>query len=198
MSSQILLQASSSSTLKMTISNRRALTLLKQIELLFRGATTPTPRKRSLRPRSSAPRGPTKSDEFLLQIWINLRTEYFPDRPELDTYIVAWSSRSQKRVLASCNIRQRKVVVARDLSEPSACRGINPVLYHELCHAVIGESVRVQRGKRQWHGAEFRALEARHPDIEAMNAWIRSGGWAMAVRSNRSRRAWTTRRAANV
>jgi hypothetical protein len=181
----------------MTISSRRALTLMKQIERLLRGGRAPAPRKRSSRPRPTAQRSSTKSDEFLLQIWTNLRTEYFPDRPELDTYIVAWSSRSQKRVLASCNIRQRKVVVARELFEPSACRWISPVLYHELCHAVIGEEVRVQRGKRQWHGSEFRALEARHPDIEAMNAWIRSGGWAMAVRSNRSRRAWETRRAAN-
>ena len=182
----------------MTISNRRALSLMKQIELLFRGATARAPQKRAARPRTAAPRGPTKSDEFLLQIWTNLRDEYFTDRPELDTYVVAWSSRSQKRVLASCNIRQRKVVVARELFEPSACRWINPVLYHELCHAVIGEGVRVQGGKRQWHGAEFRALEARHPDIEAMNAWIRSGGWAMAVRSNRSRRAWATRRTTHV
>ncbi len=182
----------------MTISNRRAVTLVRQIELLFRRATNSTPRKRTARPRPTTRRVSSKSDEFLLQIWTNLRAEYFPDRPELDTYIVAWSSRSQKRVLASCNIRQRKVVVARELFEPSACRWINPVLYHELCHAVIGEDVRVQQGKRQWHGAEFRALEARHPDIEAMNAWIRSGGWAMAVRSNRSRRAWTTRRAANM
>lgn len=181
----------------MTITNRRAVTLVKQIELLFQRTRSATPRKRRSRPRSTTPRAPTKSDEFLLQIWTNLRAEYFPDRSELDTYVVAWSSRPQKRVLASCNIRQRKVVVARELFEPSACRWINPVLYHELCHAVIGEGVRVQRGKRQWHGAEFRALEARHPDIDAMNAWIRAGGWAMAVRSNRSRRAWQTRRAVN-
>jgi len=181
----------------MTISNRRALTLLRQVELLFRGATTRIPRNRSARPRPTTPRAPSKSDEFLLRIWTNLRIEYFPDRPELDSYIVAWSSRAQKRVLASCNIRQRKVVVARELFEPSACRWISPVLYHELCHAVIGEEVRVQRGKRQWHGSQFRELEARHPDIEAMNAWIRSGGWAMAVRSNRSRRAWANRRAAS-
>jgi hypothetical protein len=54
---------------------------------------------------------------------------------------------------------------------------------------VIGEGVRTSGGRRQWHGREFRALEARHPDIEAMNVWIRSGGWAMAVRANRARRS---------
>jgi hypothetical protein len=69
------------------------------------------------------------------------------------------------------------------------------VLYHELCHAVIGEGVHLSGGKRQWHGQQFRELEARHPDIEAMNYWIRSGGWAMAVRSNRARSAWTQRKA---
>jgi predicted SprT family Zn-dependent metalloprotease len=123
--------------------------------------------------------------------------EYYPDRPELDSYVVSWSSRSQKRVLASCNIRRRRVVVARELFEPTACQWIAPVLYHELCHAVIGEGVHLQGGKRQWHGAEFRTLEARHPDIPAMNAWIRSGGWAMAVRSHRARQAWSRRKAAN-
>jgi hypothetical protein len=29
-----------------------------------------------------------------------------------------------------------------------------------------------------------------------MNAWIRSGGWAMAVRSHRARRAWSRRKTA--
>lgn len=169
----------------------------KQLEMLFgRGAKkTPSSPRRRRAPRAS----PTvTSDEFLLKVWMNLRAEYFPDRPELDTYVIAWSSRSQKRVLASCNIRQRRVVVARELFEPSACRWIAPVLYHELCHAVIGEGVRVRGGKRQWHGADFRRLEAMHPDIEAMNAWIRSGGWAMAVRSNRSRRSWPARQAASA
>ena len=169
----------------------------KQLDILFgRGArkTTRSPRRRR------APRAvqAVTSDEFLLKVWVNLRAEYFPDRPELDTYVVAWSSRSQKRVLASCNIRQRRVIVARELFEPSACRWISPVLYHELCHAVIGEEVHVSGGRRQWHGAEFRRLEARHPDSEAMNAWIRSGGWAMAVRSNRTRRSWAARQATSA
>jgi hypothetical protein len=30
-----------------------------------------------------------------------------------------------------------------------------------------------------------------------MNAWIRAGGWAMAVRSHRARQAWSRRKAAN-
>lgn len=182
----------------MTISNRATISLMRQIELLFSRTV-----RRSSRPaksrvtRTTRARSAGTSDEFLRSVWTNLRTEYYPDRPELDSYVVAWSSRPQKRVLASCNIRRRKVVVARELFEPAACRWIAPVLYHELCHAVIGEGVHLRSGKRQWHGAEFRALEARHPDIPAMNAWIRSGGWAMAVRSHRARQAWSRRKATN-
>ncbi len=134
------------------------------------------------------------SDEFLLTVWRNLRLEFFPDRPDVDDYIVTWSSRPQKRVLASCNIRRRRIVVAQELFEPAASRWIAPVLYHEMCHAVIGEGVHLsQSGKRQWHGRQFRQLEAQHPDIEAMNAWIATGGWAMAVRSHRARQAWRMR-----
>lgn len=134
------------------------------------------------------------SDEFLHTVWRNLRAEFFPEIPDLDTYTVTWAHRPQKRVLASCNIRARRVMVARELFEPTASCWIAPVLYHEMCHAAIGERVeRSARGKRLWHGSEFRRLEARHPDIPAMNAWIQTGGWAMAVRSYRSRRAWQTR-----
>lgn len=136
-----------------------------------------------------------KSDEFLLTVWKNLRREFFPDHAHIDEYTVAWSARPQKRVLASCNIRRRRIVVAQELFEPTAARWIAPVLYHEMCHAVIGEGVHLsQSGKRLWHGRQFRQLEARHPDIEAMNAWIATGGWAMAVRSHRARRAWRGRR----
>jgi predicted metal-dependent hydrolase len=182
----------------MTISNRTARTLVRQIELLFSRTTKrSTPTRRPQRTRATRSHSPGTSDEFLHNLWRNLRAEYYPDRPELDSYVVAWSSRRQKRVLASCNIRRHRVVVARELFEPTACQWIAPVLYHELCHAVIGEGVHLQSGKRQWHGAEFRALEARHPDIPAMNAWIRSGGWAMAVRSHRARQAWSRRRVAS-
>jgi len=135
------------------------------------------------------------SDPFLHQVWTELRKEYYPERPDLDSYVVAWSARNQKRVLASCNIRRHRVVVAKELFEPSAVRWIAPVLYHELCHAVLGEEVISASGRRLWHGVEFRALEARHPDIPALNLWIRSGGWAMAVRSHRSRMAWNNRKA---
>jgi len=155
--------------------------ILHQIEML-------------LTPRTQRPFCSGQSDQFLYDVWCGLRREFFPERTDLDGYTVTWSSRCQKRVLASCNIRQRKVVVARELFEPAAVRWIGPVLYHELCHAVIDEDVaRSRRGKRLWHGAQFKELEARHPDIPALHAWICSGGWAMAVRSNRTRRMWHAR-----
>lgn len=146
-------------------------------------------------PRPGRARGHVAtSDEFLLTVWHNLRREFFPDHAHIDQYTVTWSPRPQKRVLASCNIRRRRIVVAQELFEPSATRWIAPVLYHEMCHAVIGEGVHLsQSGKRLWHGRQFRQLEAKHPDIEAMNAWISTGGWAMAVRSHRARRAWRSR-----
>jgi hypothetical protein len=162
------------------------LKVLRQIELLFPlPGSAPKPRQRRT----------VRSDEFLLTVWRSLRSEFFPDHEQIDNYTVAWSSRPQKRVLASCNIRAKRVVVARELFEPSASRWIAAVLYHEMCHAVIGEQVhRSRSGKRLWHGAEFRRLEARHPDIAALNIWISTGGWTMAVRSNRSRLAWRARR----
>jgi hypothetical protein len=158
--------------------------IIRQIELFF-NRPAPKPRAR---------RHVARSDEFLFGVWVNLRQEFFPECAELDSYVVAWASRPQKRVLASCNITARRVNVARELFEPAASRWIAPVLYHEMCHAAIGMAVQTSTsGKRMWHGTEFRRLEALHPDIPAMNAWIQSGGWAMAVRSYRSRRAWQTR-----
>ncbi len=148
-----------------------------------------------LSPRAVPQRQDVGSDPFLGEVWRSLRREFFPERPELDLYCIVWSARRQKRVLASCNIRRRKVVVARELFEPAAVRWIGPVLYHELCHAVIDEQVSCSRGgRRMWHGREFQELERRHPDIAALHAWISSGGWAMAVRASRTRSFWQARK----
>lgn len=84
--------------------------------------------------------------------------------------------------------------MARELLEPDARQWIEAVLYHEMCHAVIGEDVDTSRGKRLWHGAEFKNLEARHPQIQSLQLWINSGGWAIAVRANRTRDAWRRRK----
>ena len=104
-------------------------------------------------------------------------------------------SRCQKRVLASCNIHRRRILVAQELNNSSTSQWLEPILYHEMCHAVIGHGVALSpSGKRQWHGKEFKELEARHPQIKALDSWIRSGGWAKAVRSHRSKVAWRSRK----
>lgn len=134
------------------------------------------------------------SDGELLKLWISLREVYFPDRIDIDSYQVYWSSRKQKRVLASCNIKRRCICVARELNDPSHEKWLSPLLYHEMCHAIIGEGVAKSGRKKLWHGAEFKRLEARHPEICTLDRWMRTGGWLHAVRSDRARRSAQVRR----
>jgi hypothetical protein len=134
--------------------------------------------------------GGDQSDPGLKGLWLEVRQDFFPARPDLDEYIVTWSRRRQRRVLASCNIRLRKVLVARELNHPPCTKWLRPLLYHEMCHAYLGEKIEKRGGKRAWHGKEFRSLEARHPEIPLLDEWIRSGGWRSAVLSERSRSRW--------
>lgn len=129
------------------------------------------------------------SDTALHTSWVQLIREYFPEREDLISYTVVWSKRRQKRVLGSCALIKRKVTVARELNYPDHQQWLAPLLYHELCHAVLGDSVRAQCGRRAWHGTEFRNLESRHPLSVDLDLWIKSGGWRKAVRSDRSKRA---------
>ena len=121
------------------------------------------------------------SEEFLIQVWRQVRQEYFPDRLDLDQYSVEWSKRRQKRTLASCNVRQRRIVVARELNRPDYMVHWSALLYHEMCHAALGESVERTGRRRLWHGPSFKKLEMRHPGIAELHGWIRSGGWLRAV-----------------
>ena len=164
--------------------------ITEQLELLF--AIAPRQNQKSRRRVS-------QSDPILHEQWCQIRKSFFPELTDLDSYVVAWSNRPQKRVLASCNIHRRRILVAKELNQESVSCWLEPILYHEMCHAVIGHGVALSRsGKRQWHGAEFKALEARHPNIVALDEWIKSGGWARAVRSSRSKEAWRRRRSGDV
>ncbi|RIL06265.1 MAG: hypothetical protein DCC75_10975 [Proteobacteria bacterium] len=141
---------------------------------------------------------PRPNPFVLMEIWKRLVHNYFPERADLLNYRVCWSARRQKRTLASCHIKQRKVRVARELSAPEhACR-LEPLLYHEMCHAVLGEemalSYRSRGMKVPWHGTEFRALEVKHPKSRELEAWIKGGGWSRAVRSSRARESYAKRR----
>ncbi len=150
-----------------------------------------------LRPRrssNSARQISRDSDPMLLAIWLQVRQDFFPDRPDIDNVEILWSRRRQKRVLASVSIRQKKVRVARELDHPDHHQWLEPLLYHEMCHAILGENIPVRNRKRQWHGDEFKQLEQRHPQMNAFEHWIKQGGWAHAVRSARSRTIWIQRR----
>ena len=158
--------------------------------LLFGAKKVASPRRR--RPIKPLPRI-AASDPHLTTIWQELRRSYFPDRPDIDAYRIVWSSRGQKRVLATCFPTKHTVKVARELRDPTYAEWLAPLLYHEMCHAYLGV-LAPANGRRRWHGPEFRALEKRHPDSVKLDRWIKSGGWSKAVRSDRSKRAAAKRR----
>jgi len=129
------------------------------------------------------------SDAELYRMWCDLHRQYFPQREDLAHYQVTWATNKRKRTLASCNLRLLKVTLASELRHEKHYQWLSPLLYHEMCHAVLHFEVgRNGRGMR-WHGPEFRELEMRHPQIEALNQWAKNGGWLGAIRSNRARRS---------
>ena len=137
---------------------------------------------------------PLKRVPLIKQIWLDVRRSWFPDRPDLDHYIVVWSRRPQKRTLASCNIESKRVIVARELNYPEHYRWLKPLLYHEMCHAYLGFSVVDEDKRCRWHGREFKSLERRYPGMPEFDYWVKSGGWDRAVRSDRSKRAHRARK----
>jgi hypothetical protein len=135
-----------------------------------------------------------RSAPDLQQLWRTLREEYFPECRHIDEFVVTWSKRRQKRVLASCNIRRRVVHVAQELAPQELEGWLSPLLHHEMCHAALGEKIERRGRKRCWHGREFKRLAARHPLNGSLERWIRGGGWLSAVRSHRSRASAALRR----
>ncbi len=163
--------------------------MLAKLQLSFANFFFAKPELRKTRVRLRAPRiSVTKSEPELLKIWDKLKQEYFPTHQELNKYQIAWSTRAQKRTLASCNIQYKRVVVARELNYPNYQQWLEPLIYHEMCHAVIGFNVKKNRKGRAWHGAEFKNLERQHPQMAEFDLWAKSGGWLTAVRSDRGRR----------
>lgn len=130
--------------------------------------------------------------ERLTKIWQLLAIQYFPNCTELNTYVIGWSTRKQKRTLASCSIEKRMVRVARELNYPELHIWLEPLVYHEMCHAVLGKDIPIRHRKRCWHGAEFKNLESQHPQILLLDQWIKNGGWSQTVRSDRAKRARKT------
>lgn len=135
-----------------------------------------------------------ESDSQLRAIWIDLANEYFPNQPDLCSYTICWSTRRQKRTLASVSLTRRLVIVAQELKDELFWQYLPPLIYHEMCHAVISTSVKTVRGRRQWHGKEFKELERQHPEIKALEEWIKNGGWRYAVARHRAIASYKKRR----
>ena len=113
-------------------------------------------------------------------LWERLSDRYFPDSAQLADYTVVWSNRRHRSCLASCNVERQRVIVARAMNIDTAKPFLEPLLYHEMCHAVLGKP-KVVGGRRIIHGRDFRELERRHPRIPQLDHWINSGGWFAAV-----------------
>jgi predicted metal-dependent hydrolase len=172
-----------------TGSHNRQLALFSSLFSVLTRARSSIPARRASRPRVPRQVRPQVSDARLFAVWEDVARRYFPTRIDLLDYSVHWSPRPQRRTLASCNISKKRILVARELTSLEHQERLEPLLYHEMCHAVLGKDVGYMGSKRAWHGPRFRALERKHPAISALNEWIRSGGWAKAVRSDRARAA---------
>ena len=131
---------------------------------------------RDLCPKPPAKKRRNKSNQLLSQIWKKLQSEYFPDRQDLLEYHINWSARRQTRTLASCNPHSKRIAVSKAMDNPSAEPDLEALIYHEMCHAVLGPAKRV-RGRRQVHGRDFHLLEQRHVGIKALNVWLKNYGW---------------------
>ena len=162
-------------------------------QLMLFNFVTPRSKRRVRVHRPPLPRR-SSSDEALKSLWDELVKRYYPERFDLFDYTLVWSRRNQKRTLASCNVRRRRVVVARELDCEEHAVWLEPLIYHELCHAVIGRDVASKGGRRAWHGKQFKEIERKHPGIPQLDQWIKSGGWRGAVRSARARTAASKRR----
>lgn len=124
---------------------------------------------------------PIQNKIELHDLWKKIRVEYFPEHNEIDNYRVLWSKRKHSSCLASCNYQRKKVIVADVMSQDECYEYLEPLLYHEMCHAVLGKPA-VVNGRRVMHGREFKALERRHPQIKKLDAWLKTGGWNRAVK----------------
>ena len=114
-------------------------------------------------------------------IWRRLSEAYFPNHESLQEFSVVWSTRKHRNTLASCSIEAKRILVAGAMAELRARPFLEPLLYHEMCHAALGKPEKVN-GRRVIHGSAFKELELLHPGIADLDMWILSGGWHSTVR----------------
>jgi hypothetical protein len=145
--------------------------------------------KRISRPKPARRISPeTAQTVSLVESWKSLQQRYFPDRLDLLDYQLCWSKQVQTRCLASCSTEKRRILVANAFRDFDTGDFLEPLLYHEMCHAVLGKPRVGKKGRRILHGREFKELEKRHPKIPALDAWIEEGGWSKLVRKAKRRK----------
>ena len=114
--------------------------------------------------------GPEGRYYHLEEVFDSLNMRFFGGllgRPEL-----TWSEQMTKRSLGHYDAAHNTIVVSRVFDRPSSPRcAIEYLLYHEMLH--LKHPVRMRGVRRCVHSREFKAEEARFPQLAAALAFIK-------------------------
>jgi len=114
--------------------------------------------------------GPEGRYYHLDEVFDTLNTRFFSGllgRPEL-----TWSEHIAKRSLGHYDAAHNTIVVSRVFDRPSSPRyAIEYLLYHEMLH--LKHPVRMRGTRRCVHSREFKAEEARFPQLAEALAFIK-------------------------
>ena len=114
--------------------------------------------------------GPEGRFYHLDEVFDALNARFFDGllgRPEL-----TWSEHTSKRSLGHYDAAHNTIVVSRVFDRPSSPRyAIEYLLYHEMLH--LKHPVRMRGLRRCVHPREFKAEEARFPELKEALAFIR-------------------------
>ena len=114
--------------------------------------------------------GPEGRYYHLEEVFDSLNLRFFGGllgRPEL-----TWSEHHAKRSLGHYDAAHNTIVVSRVFDRPSSPRyAIEYLLYHEMLH--LKHPVRMRGLRRCVHSAEFKAEEARFPQLTEALAYIK-------------------------
>jgi hypothetical protein len=114
--------------------------------------------------------GPEGRYYHLEEVFDSLNTRFFGGllgRPEL-----AWSEGLAKRSLGHYDAAHNTIVVSRVFDRPSSPRyALEYLLYHEMLH--LKHPVRMRGLRRCVHSREFKAEEARFPQLKEALAFIK-------------------------
>jgi SprT-like family len=114
--------------------------------------------------------GPEGRYYHLEEVFDSLNARFFGGllgRPEL-----TWSEHHAKRALGHYDAAHNTIVVSRVFDRPSSPRyAIEYLLYHEMLH--LKHPVRMRGLRRCVHSREFKAEEARFPQLAEALAFIR-------------------------